>query len=327
MKNYLIYPTKKMFISQSYTGNYSHNKSTQGTPKDYPIDESCGSTGRDYFYCPCDEMIVKKIYGVGTKGTNTIWLQSTTPVVLANGKESFVTIMVIHPNDDTLKNIKTNQRFKRKEKMFLEGTDGNATGNHFHISVSASKYESGGWQENSKGAWVIKGKPIKPEDAFWVDDEFTTIKKSNGLTFKKMPKYIGTPIGRNKDKTQIEVIASELRARKKPNGEILGYINKGIYNILSFELTMDYTWYEIEKDVWIASKEKEWTILHGEEIVETPEISNENETNLNENVKDDEIVEEDKTKDYEDLKDENNPIFYFIDWLITIIKKIFTKKK
>ena len=90
---------------------------------------------------------------------------------------------------------------------------------------------------------------------------------------------------------------------------------------------MDYTWYEIEEDVWIASKEKEWTILHGEEIVETPEISNKNETNLNENVKDDEIVEEDKIKDYEDLKDENNPIFYFIDWLITIIKKIFTKKK
>ena len=50
MKNYLIYPTKKMYISQSYTGTFSHSKYYNGTPKDYPIDESCGSSGRDYFY-------------------------------------------------------------------------------------------------------------------------------------------------------------------------------------------------------------------------------------------------------------------------------------
>ena len=51
MKNYLIYPTKKMFISQSYTGSYSHSKNYNGNPRDYPIDESCGNSGKDYFYC------------------------------------------------------------------------------------------------------------------------------------------------------------------------------------------------------------------------------------------------------------------------------------
>ena len=239
MKNYLTYPTKKMYISQSYTGNYSHNKSSTGNPKDYPIDESCGSSGRDYFYCPCDEVIIKRIYGVGVSGTNTIWMESTSEVILANNKESFVTIMVTHPNDDTLKNIKVGNKFKRGEIMFLEGNDGNATGNHFHISVSASKYVSGGWQENNKGAWVMKGNPIKPEDAFFIDSNFTEIINNRGLNFKNLPKYIGNPVTRNEKVKQIEVLIENLRVRISPNGNVLGYINKGIYNVLNVEINND----------------------------------------------------------------------------------------
>lgn len=305
MRNYLTYPTKKMFISQSYTGTYSHSKNYQGTPKDYPIDESCGSTAKDWFYCPCDEVIVKRIYGVGAKGTNTIWLQSTSPVILANGKESFVTIMVTHPEDDTLKSIKTNDKFKRGQKLFVEGADGNATGNHFHISVSASKYVSGGWEQNSKGGWVIKGNPIKPEEAFYIDDNFTTIMKSNGLKFKTLPKQVGTPVTRDTTKQQIEVIVDELRARKTPNGEILGFINKGIYNVLDTKADKDYTWYMVEENVWIASKEGEWTKIYEIEVINK--------------------IEEEKTSDYEDLKTENNPLLHLIDLIIRLIKRIFKK--
>lgn len=262
MKNYLTYPTKKMYISQSYNGSYSHKKYIDGTPKDYPIDESCGGSGRDYFYCPCDEMIVKKIYGVGTNGTNTIWLESTSEVVLANNKTSFVTIMVLHPNDDTLKNIKVGDKFKRGQAMFLEGTDGNATGNHFHISVSASKYISGGWQENNKGAWVIKGNPIKPEDAFFVDENFTEIFNSRSLNFKKLPIYLGNPVTRNEGIPQIEVLIDNLRVRSQPNGNIIGYIKKGIYNVLNVSNLNDYVWYEIDNNMWIASNEGDWTIYY-----------------------------------------------------------------
>ncbi len=259
MKNYLVYPTKKMYISQSYTGNYSHNKSSTGTPFDYPIDESCGDNNRDYFYCPCDGVIIKRIYGVFAKGTNAIWMESLKPVSLANGEESYVTIMVVHPNDDTLKNIKVGDKFTRSEKMFLEGNDGNATGNHFHISVSASKYVSGGWQKNNKGAWVIKGKPLKPEDAFYVDPAFTKIINAKGLKFQILPQFITTPVARNEKVKQISVIINNLRVRKFPSGEILGYASKGIYNVLNILKNDDYTWYEIENERWIASNEGNWT--------------------------------------------------------------------
>lgn len=289
MKNYLTYPTKKMFISQSYTGNYSHNKSSQGTPKDFPIDESCGNNERDYFYCPCDEVVIKRIYGVNQKGTNTIWMESTKKVIFANHNEDYATIMVIHPNDDTLKNIKVGDKFKRGDAMFKEGNDGNATGNHFHISVSASKYVSGGWQENNRGAWVIKGNPLKPEDAFFIDQDFTKIINSRGLTFKNLIKYIGSPVLRDRTKKQIEVITNELRVRTSPYGKILGYINLGVYDVLDEQIVNDYIWYKIDNDMWIAGNDNIWTILYDVNLNEETDISEpddikDNNDNTNDNT-------------------------------------------
>lgn len=192
---YLKYPIKNMYITQNYNGSYSHKISSTGTPKSYPIDDNCGGSSRDYFYAPCD-VTIKRIYGVKVTGTNTIWLESKNKVKLANGKESYVTIMVIHPNDDTLKSFKVGQTFKQGTKMFLEGNDGNATGYHFHIEVATCKFsqlKNNGWVKNSKGAWVISNNPIKPEEAFFVDKNFTKIKKSGGLKFKDMPKINSNP--------------------------------------------------------------------------------------------------------------------------------------
>ena len=187
MKNYLIYPTKVMNITQNYDGGYSHASNSKGAPADYPIDDACSDSGRDYFYCPCDEMRIAHIYGVGKGGTNTIWLESTAKVNMPCG-DDYVTIMVIHPNDDTLSKLKVGQKFKRGEKMFLEGNDGNATGYHFHISVATGKFTGSGWVKNSKSSWVLSttGKTIKPELAFWVDDTFTTVKNTKGITFKHL---------------------------------------------------------------------------------------------------------------------------------------------
>ena len=184
----LIYPTKIMNISQTYNGIYSHINSSTGYPKSYPIDEVGSSGVAAYFYAPCD-LIVKRIYGVNNNGTNTIWLESLEKVKLANNKESFITIMVVHPNDDTLRKFKVNQVYKQYDKMFLRGDDGNATGKHLHIEISTSKFsdlKNNGWIKNSKGAWVISNKSLKPESAFYVDEKFTKIKSNGGLNFKKL---------------------------------------------------------------------------------------------------------------------------------------------
>lgn len=186
---YLIYPTKKMYISQRYDGITSHNAELYGTPMAYAIDESCGDKKRDYFYAPCD-VIVKRVYGINGPGTNTIWLESKDKVKLANGKSSYVTIRVTHPNDDTLKPFKVGQFYKQKSKLFMEGNDGFATGYHFHIEVNTCKFEDldgNGWIKNSYGAWTTSPNSIKPEEAFYIDPNFTKILNSQGLKFKNLP--------------------------------------------------------------------------------------------------------------------------------------------
>ena len=344
MKNYLIYPTKIMSITQNYSDNFSHKPNSTGTPKDYPIDENCGSTGRDYFCCPCDEVEIKRIYGVGASGANTIWLQSTSKVVFANGEEDYCTILVTHPNDDTLKPLKVGQTFKRKEKMFLEGKDGNATGNHFHISVSKGKFVYSGWKKNNLGAWCITGKPVKPEDAFFVDLEFTTIKKTNGLTFKTLPKIeVPKPVEKDSKVTQVEVIVDKLRARTTPkitSDNIIGFVEKGYYNFTTIETDEKYDWYEVEKDKWIADDGTFLKVHKKEEEppTEEPKIEDalkpqnkpdtepkdEGDTNITLN---DESSQCDKDNwEYYSKKEESNPLLCFFEWLFKFIKKIFIKK-
>lgn len=183
--NYLIYPIKIMNITQTYENDFSHNRHTVGTPKDYPIDDNCGASGPNgYFYCPCNEMIVKKIYGVGTSSTNVLWLESTSPVITPTFTD-YVTIMLGHIEDRELNKIKVGQKFTRKEAIAIEGKDGYATGEHFHIVVGKGKFKGSGWVKNTNGIWVINttGGSVKPEDAFFIDNEFTTIKNSAGLKF------------------------------------------------------------------------------------------------------------------------------------------------
>lgn len=189
MKNYLIYPTKVMRITQTYLGKVSHYPHTTGTPKDYPIDEACSDAGREWFYCPCNEMELIRIYGVGSGGTNTIWLQSTEKVDFADLTTDFFTIQITHPNDDDLKRLSVGQKFKRSEKVCREGTDG-ATGNHLHMSGGKGTITGNGWVLNSKSKWVLSttNGAFKPEQLFFLDRSFTKVIDSNGLVFKELPK-------------------------------------------------------------------------------------------------------------------------------------------
>lgn len=188
MSEYLTYPFRTMRITQNYNGSTSHYGHSHGTPCDYPVDEGCSDTGRDWMYCPCDEVVVKRIYGVGNRGVNTIWLESTSKVVFADGTTDYMTMLATHPNDDDLKKLHEGQKFKHLDKICREGTDG-ASGNHIHLSVGKGKMKGNGWTQNSNGKYVLTttGGAIKPEQAFWVDPYFTRIISSGGLTFKKLP--------------------------------------------------------------------------------------------------------------------------------------------
>jgi len=181
--NYAHYPLANMRITQTYSGKTSHLPHNTGTPKDYPIDDGGkDTTDNDYFYCPCDEMVVKRVC---TRGTNTFWLESTTPVDCADGTSSYITIMVTHCPTSELQKLKAGMKFTRYGKIAKEGKDG-ATGYHFHISVAKAKFSGTGWTKNSKGKYVLNG-GVKPEDVFYIDPTVNTVIDNGGINFKQMP--------------------------------------------------------------------------------------------------------------------------------------------
>ena len=188
LKNYLTYPCKVMRITQNYLGKTSHYPHTAGYPKDYPIDEGGKDTGKDPLYCPCDEMIVRRIFGVGSGGTNTIWLESTERVFFADGTTDFFTMLVTHPDDADLKYIKVGDTFRRGQTITKEGKNG-ATANHLHISGGKGKYRGSGWEKNSKGKWVLTTMcgTFKPEMLFYIDPDFTKVISKGGINFKTLP--------------------------------------------------------------------------------------------------------------------------------------------
>ena len=186
--NYLTYPCKVMRITQNYKGKTSHYPHTVGKPKDYPIDEGGKDTGRDTVYCPCDKMKVMRIYGVGTVGTNTIWLESSEKVSFADGTKDFFTMLITHPNDADLRNIKVGQTYLRGQAITKEGSDG-ATANHLHISGGKGRFRGNGWLKNTKGKWVLDctGGACKPEELFYIDPSFTKVMSKGGVAFKELP--------------------------------------------------------------------------------------------------------------------------------------------
>ena len=185
-KNYLIYPCKIMRITQNYQGKTSHYPHTVGNPKDYPIDEACKDTDRDWLYCPCDKMVVKRNY---TAGTNTLWLESTEKVYFADGTSNYFTMLITHPNNDDMSKCPVGKVFSRGEEICREGTDG-ATANHLHISGGKGKFKGNGWLKNTKGKYVIDttGGAYKPEKLFYLDTSFTTVISKGGINFKTLPK-------------------------------------------------------------------------------------------------------------------------------------------
>lgn len=121
-------------------------------------------------------------------------------------------------------------------------------------------------------------------------------------------KYLGSPTKRDKTKDQIEIVIDNLRIRKSPNGEILGFINPGIYNTLESYKDDNYIWYKIEEDMWVAYSESFGNFLEKE--------------NENNSLNNEEILEEITIKD--NVKIKKKGIFSRIFQIILdFIKKIF----
>lgn len=92
---------------------------------------------------------------------------------------------------------------------------------------------------------------------------------------KLVDNYVGTPTTRDITQNQLQVNVYNLICRTSPSlsGNKLGWINEGIYNILSETEADGYTWYQVESEKWIPNKDEWCTIYPKQEQPANDEIA------------------------------------------------------
>ena len=77
----------------------------------------------------------------------------------------------------------------------------------------------------------------------------------NILGYLHFPLGAVEPVERNTSVNQVQTTDAELRIRTKPslNGEVVGYVQLGFYNVLDQKNADGYIWYKLAKDRWCAN--------------------------------------------------------------------------
>lgn len=224
---------------------------------DYQGRNESGRLFKAPIYAPFD---LKCVYSENTYASaNTRVFESLKPVKTPIG-EIYVSFYISHDEKPVCK--KGDVRHQG-ELIGHTGDYGNSSGDHIHVSAAKGKFAG---FDNSGSHQQIKNAEHQ-YNLFYVDN--VIIEDGAGYNWRKNMEYVGTPVERNTKVDQIEVKADVLRARKEPslNGEVLGYINKGFYDIQDKTEADNYTWYKVQ-DMWIAYSD-EWEIIYPKEI--TPE--------------------------------------------------------
>lgn len=119
-------------------------------------------------------------------------MRSVDKVKMPNGKTAYLYVMCEHQDNGEMASV--GHIYKKGDKMFREGKNGNASGNHLHWSCGysdkahTSKTMGTGWGKNSKGAWVMKipnVTNVEINKALYLDPNFTTKIKDTRLKFKE----------------------------------------------------------------------------------------------------------------------------------------------
>lgn len=257
-----MYPSKVIRITQKHgVGTHKNN---------YAVDEAGKDGGIGDLIAPFTGNIMK-IYKADA---NEVWLQSKNKVMYADGTKDYMTIMFAHDND--VSDLWVGKEIKAGTVFYQEGVKGEAYGNHVHFEVGKGKFTGTGWHQDGNAWDINNGKRV--DECLWIDDTYT-IKDTAGYNFRNVKetevKKLGTSVERNELVEQVRVFEETivLRARKTPNGDVLGYVNPGIYNILEKASAGDYEWFRVENDLWFAFSEEWMELLE----VKSPDKSGQNE--------------------------------------------------
>ena len=169
--------------------------------------------------------------------------------------------------------VKKGDKVKKGSIIGYTGATGYVTGTHVHFEIRNNNI---------------------------AEDPLPYLEGTNKIIKTKI--YLGTQVTKDttKDQIMIKENVTDLRVRESPNGKILGYINPGIYNIISKDTKDGYDWYQIDTDNYIAYDPK-WATIYLKENSLNIDLEKQIEI-LKEKV-------EQLTKENESLKEEGKLIY------------------
>ncbi len=169
--------------------------------------------------------------------------------------------------------VKKGDKVKKGSIIGYTGATGYVTGTHVHFEIRNNNI---------------------------AEDPLPYLEGTNKIIKTKI--YLGTKVTKDttKDQIMIKENVTDLRVRESPNGKILGYINPGIYNIISKDTKDGYDWYQIDTDYYVAYDPK-WATIYLKENSLNIDLEKQIEI-LKEKV-------EQLTKENESLKEEGKLIY------------------
>lgn len=152
--------------------------------------------------------------------------------------------------------VKVGQSVSRGQKIAcMGGTYGYAT--HLHLETWVVPK---GWKFN----WNDRNKYSLPatDYAYAFPDQYI----GSGADNSVIQKVLGSPVSRDKNKNQIEVVGMFLRCRNGAGTDkkVLGYIDFGIYDYSETEDANGYTWYHVPAG-WIAGTKEDTKVYPKDE--------------------------------------------------------------
>lgn len=227
-----LYPFKSIRITQRHDeGNHLAHWNPKTNYSDKPIDEALENANRGYFNPFNDFEIVDKL-GNEKNGYSIRLISCKKLKIPYKSEADYLELTLTHLNKDDFDKIKVGQIIHKNEQLIREGSSGEASGNHFHMTMNIGKYY--GFKKNNNGKWVFAyEKSLLPNEAFYIDLTKTKILNRKNYNFK----YVNFEIGSCND--DVEKIDNYLMNEVKGNfyGYYSSYGIKAFQNINNLEET------------------------------------------------------------------------------------------
>ena len=255
-----VFPLRHTWISQGMYGKVSHLE----VPA---IDFGWLSAYRDFtLYAPFDGTIV---WADALSKGGAIALQSSEPVLWADGTEDFMTLITAHDNNRPT----AGRTFKQGEIYSHMGTAGNV-GKHCHLLVQRGKFQKyTGY--TSQGYYKFPNARY-PYHALWLtEDTFINEETSVAVYPWQRLAEVAPAVERDPERDQVAVKVSGLRVRLNASTEapVLGFAELGgIYNCEAVTADPNYTWYRIADGQWIADEDGRWVDFMPQEETDKEKI-------------------------------------------------------